>query len=249
GPLLPTDEGFQDHPDDSPKENNSTDSADDLCYDNNPHFQFGGIGSPNDEGFHEQKENQENEDMFLDCSPVKAPFKPIILYEDEVEGAMLPRRPLTANNKEALKRWLELRGITAQGSKDDLVERVAMVMATGKSNIIDPRADNGKWYNAKAAAVREAESHLTVMTQANLEIPDNQRWQPFPSVDLPAMFNFGHIYFYLVESCPNLSFEDNLSDSDSSDCDLLPDPFDDEHKTINEVKMLRKGLNSSKVNL
>ena len=38
-------------------------------------------------------------------------------------------------------------------------------------------------------------------------IPQNG-WQVFPSQNIPSMFNYGHVYYYLVESIENNSEND-----------------------------------------
>lgn len=89
------------------------------------------------------------------------------------------------------------------------------------------------------------DSECTQLTQQELQFP-SRGWQTFPSVSIPSMFNYGHIYFYLVESMPTL-----IEELDS-DCEeprgLCADPFDEENQSINEVQVLRKGLRYFKSN-
>ena len=42
-------------------------------------------------------------------------------------------------------------------------------------------------------------------------------WKVFPSSDIPAMFNFGHIYFYLVESVDETSQKQSEERDDEVD--------------------------------
>lgn len=147
-----------------------------------------------------------------------------------------------------LKRWLECRGKPTGGRREELLERVALLKALPNSHILDVKVDKGYWYERKCETLRAQQVHQIVNSQA---LPSTQvhqypteGWKPFPSVDMPVMFNYGHIYFYLVESIPSLP----QSDESDEDCEDIPessriqDPFDDEHKSLQDVKTLRKGL-------
>ncbi|XP_052128343.1 uncharacterized protein LOC113214356 [Frankliniella occidentalis] len=181
--------------------------------------------------------------------PVRTAFFPVVLTEDDgVPGARLPRQPLAANTNKMLKRWLECRGKPTGGRREELLERVALLKALPNSHILDVKVDKGYWYERKCETLRAQQVHQIVNSQA---LPSTQvhqypteGWKPFPSVDMPVMFNYGHIYFYLVESIPSLP----QSDESDEDCEDIPessriqDPFDDEHKSLQDVKTLRKGL-------
>ena len=57
-------------------------------------------------------------------------------------------------------------------------------------------------------------------------------WKKFPSRNLPANLNYGHVYFYLIESIQNNhTLSNNESDSDGEDNDNVT------------AKPLRKGRN------
>ena len=60
-------------------------------------------------------------------------------------------------------------------------------------------------------------------------------WRVFPSQNIPSNFNYGHVYFYLVESVSSAS---NIEDSESDDGDNLYDTCD----TVT-AKPLKKGRN------
>ena len=54
-----------------------------------------------------------------------------------------------------------------------------------------------------------------------LSVLPNHGWKSFPSRNLPASFNYGHVYHYLVESISNVLLHDehNLSDDDGEGID------------------------------
>ncbi|KAE8737185.1 hypothetical protein FOCC_FOCC017355 [Frankliniella occidentalis] len=175
-------------------------------------------------------------------SPTMQGFQAVQLLDTEVNGGVLPYKTVAQNNAQSLKRWLQCRGYPCYGKKDELVERVGLVMAKGNYHILDPKVDKGIWYNQKVADLQKNNVSSQPFTQEDLEPPSDQ-WHTFPSLPIPPLFNFGHIIYYLIETCPTLPYEDDSEeDCVHDEPEVLPDPFDDEHKTINEVKMLRKGL-------
>ncbi|KAK3928981.1 Ubiquitin carboxyl-terminal hydrolase 36 [Frankliniella fusca] len=202
-------------------------------------------------------ETQDNSDDGIGISspevevPLNKKFQPIVLYSSEVPGALLPKNPISSNSMQALKRWLMCRGLPQNGKKEDLVERIALVIGKGKSHILDPKIDKGKWYQAKAdaqATDRRLElisSQSFIATQQGIKFP-SKGWKPFPSADIPSMFNYGHIYFYTVESRPTLQTEESDTDSgceeDQEDQPEAADPLEQENFSLNEVQVLRKGL-------
>ena len=58
---------------------------------------------------------------------------------------------------------------------------------------VDPNVDGGKWYELKRSG--------SCISQPDIiqDIP-NSGWRLFPSKNIPTMFNYGHVYYYLVES-------------------------------------------------
>ena len=58
---------------------------------------------------------------------------------------------------------------------------------------VDPKVDGGKWYELKRSG--------SCISQPDIiqDIP-NSGWSLFPSKNIPTMFNYGHVYYYLVES-------------------------------------------------
>ncbi|XP_001631319.2 uncharacterized protein LOC5510867 [Nematostella vectensis] len=133
----------------------------------------------------------------------------IILTEEDVPGAKLLKPAVDCSVIE-LKRWLECHGEKRTGKKRDLIQRVEGCLSIQKK--VDLKVDGGKWYAMKA-------SKLNLNTQGALQDESSQAlctdWKMFPSQDIPAMYNYGHLYHYLVESLQN-EFLD-LADEDKSD--------------------------------
>ena len=65
--------------------------------------------------------------------------------------------------------------------KSELITRVEGCLAIKKT--VDPKVDGGKWYNIKSTGNSEG----------------NLAWSNFPSINVPEVFNEGHIYRYLIE--------------------------------------------------
>ena len=134
---------------------------------------------------------------------------------------------------EELKRWLECHGVKKSGKKAELINRVRDGL---KLNLpVDPKIDGGKWYNLKtedSALIENTNSKTSIASLGDL--PTNG-WRLFPSKNLPAKFNYGHAYFYLVEPAAKASNISNSSDSDEdnlyANCDTVT------------AKPLKKGRN------
>ena len=118
---------------------------------------------------------------------------------------------------EELKRWLECHGLKKSGKKEILVERVRHSIGKIKA---DPKIDGGKWYNLKN---NRDSNIIRDQTCFHVSVPQNG-WQVFPSRNMPSMFNYGHVYFYLVESVVNMNLpSDARTDGeDFVDCTAKP---------------------------
>ncbi|XP_065070738.1 uncharacterized protein LOC135695544 [Rhopilema esculentum] len=126
-----------------------------------------------------------------------------------------------------LKRWLECHGVKRTGKKQDLIDRVRGAIETRQG--IDPKVDGGKWYDIKRSSLQVEDA------PAVWKIP-GEDWKSFPSCDIPSMFNYGHVYHYLVESISQFATGNNDEDSN------------DESNTgyTATAKPLRKGMNLMK---
>ena len=156
-----------------------------------------------------------------------------ILKEDEVRGAkLLKEREKCA--VEELNTWLECHGLKKSGKKIELIKRVKDGL---KLNLpVDPNIDGGKWYNLKtedSASVKKTSSRTSVASLGDLP---TDGWRLFSSKNVPANFNYGHVYFYLVESAAKAS---NIPDSSDTDEDNIYDNCN----TVT-AKPLKKGRNS-----
>ena len=119
------------------------------------------------------------------------------------------------------------------GKKAELIIRVRDGL---KLNFpVDPKIDGGKWYNLKTEDSASIENTNSKTSIASLGDLPTDGWRLFPTKNLPANFNYGHVYFYLVESAAKAS---NIPDSNDSDEDSLYANCD----TVIE-KPLKKGRN------
>ena len=73
-------------------------------------------------------------------------------------------------------------------------------------------SDGGLWYEKKAA---ESKGSCPISSVPVSMIPTTG-WKQFPAYDIPAMFNDGHVYHWLVESLSN-AFSTNDSESEEND--------------------------------
>ena len=94
----------------------------------------------------------------------------------------------------------------------------------------------GKWYNLKTEDSASIKNTSSKTSTASLGDLPTDGWRLFPSKNLPANFNYGHVYFYLVESAAKAS---NIPGSSDSDEDNLYDNCN----TVT-AKPLKKGRNS-----
>lgn len=157
-----------------------------------------------------------------------------ILKEEDVPGAKLTKKPENCIVEE-LKRWLECHGLKKSGRKQELVKRVEDAL---KMNLpVTPKVDGGRWYKIKLDKSKEGQQATSSSSADNTttERPTDG-WRDFPSRNLPANFNYGHVYFYLVESISTAAGVPD--DSDDPDDDNLYDNCD----TVT-AKPLRKGRN------
>ena len=143
-----------------------------------------------------------------------------ILKEDDVHGAELLKEPENCVTEE-LKRWLECHGLKKSGKMAELIKKVKDGL---KLNLpVDPKIDGGKWYNSKtedSASIKNTSSKTSIVSLDDLP---TDGWRLFPLKNLPANFNYGHVYFYLVESAAKAS---NIAESSDSDEDNLYDNCD-----------------------
>lgn len=153
----------------------------------------------------------------------------ILLKETDVPGARLTQDPKQCN-VDVLKRWLECHGLKKSGKKDELVRRVEDALKLDLQ--VDPKVDGGKWYNLKASSSSSTTQDSNYQ-QPNIPVDG---WKQFPSKNLPVNFNYGHVYFYLVESLDKniLQEDDESNDDEAIDTDTVTS------KSLRKGRMLLK---------
>ncbi|XP_066922319.1 uncharacterized protein [Clytia hemisphaerica] len=158
-----------------------------------------------------------------------AASKYTILDETDVPGAKLTKDPGKCTVLE-LKRWLECHSLKKSGKKEDSIQRVREGLKTNLP--VNPNIDGGKWYNMKTSGIKADCSSFsatpTVKNSAGNALFSNELpttgWKVFPSRNIPNNFNYGHVYFSLVESVASAAGIQDSSDSDGdlySTCDTV----------------------------
>ena len=138
----------------------------------------------------------------------------IFLKPTDVPGAVLTKEPSSCGVTE-LKRWLECHGQKKSGKKQELIDRVNDCISL--KLCVDPKVDGGKWYDLKSNQKPNAPQSVNITTN----YPE-AGWKPFPTTDIPLVFNYGHVYHYLVESITNVMLLDDDSEHGESmgvDCE------------------------------
>ena len=76
---------------------------------------------------------------------------------------------------------------------------------------LDSKVDNGVWYQQKLDTINKSES-----LQSNVTVLKDG-WRKFPSRNLPRNFNYGHVYYHLIESVSGVYVD--VSDSVTKESD------------------------------
>ena len=97
------------------------------------------------------------------------------------------------------------------------------------------QVDAGKWYQLKLS---NTPSSSSTRPQSQYVFP-GEGWKSFPSLDIPNMFNYGHIYHYLIESISNFGSSKDMDSSNDEDGDCA---------YTSTAKPLRKGTQLMKSN-
>ena len=129
-------------------------------------------------------------------------MKPLtILTEDDgVPGSKFDREA-EHYTVEQLKRWLKCRGMKLNGKRDELVTRVSDSIKKGSHRVLDVSFDQGKWFakvmkeNQEVIVGKSIKSKLSFVPTVPVS-----GWRTFQSQDIPVLFNYGHIYYYALES-------------------------------------------------
>lgn len=98
---------------------------------------------------------------------------------------------------EQLQQWLKCRGIKQSRKRCDLVTRIHDSLKSGNHVVLDPSIDNGKRLQWKILKEYN-DSVLSNFKNDELNIPvvPESEWKPFPSQNVPLLFNYGRVYHY-----------------------------------------------------
>ena len=96
---------------------------------------------------------------------------------------------------------------------------------------MDPKVDGGSHYNKKATKPLSVDNILAApsLPLVTDEIPNamsrhpENGWKPFPSQNIPKMFNYGNVYSFLIEDLARVSIgakngESSEEEVDTGDC-------------------------------
>lgn len=135
----------------------------------------------------------------------------ILTENDDVPGSKFDREPENYT-VEQLKRWLKCRGLKQGGKRAELITRVTDCIKAGSHHILDVSIDDGKWFAVKV----HRENSNVQFTSEFVSVPllPKTGWHAFPSKDIPCLFNYGHIYFYALESIRTISNEQTNDEND-----------------------------------
>ena len=123
----------------------------------------------------------------------------ILTQNDGAPGLKFEQDPWNYTNAQ-LKRWLKCRGLKLSGKQGDLISRVRDCLKSGNHYVLDSSIDEQKWLQAKILK----ENKLNRIHLKDLTVPEIPKsgWKVFPSQDIPSLFNYGHVYHYVLESLP-----------------------------------------------
>ena len=126
----------------------------------------------------------------------------VLTDDDDVPGSKFEREP-EEYTVDQLKRWLKCRDLKLSGKRDDLVKRVSDCIKSGDHRTLDPSIDNGKWFAAKV--LKESCESKANCSSISLPFIPSTGWRSFPFQNIPSLFNYGHVYYYALESIPNVT--------------------------------------------
>ena len=103
----------------------------------------------------------------------------------------------------------------------------------GKADQIDVTTDQGKWYESKLndQCPTPNDPHSTQDASSAVK----SKWVKFPGTSIPSMFNYGHIFHYIIETMPSLPAATWAGGDDDDD----QDDIDGQSSTT--AKPLRRG--------
>ena len=142
----------------------------------------------------------------------------ILTENDGVPGSKFDREP-EHYTVEQLKRWLKCRGMKLSGKRDELVTRVSDCIKKGSHRVLDVSIDQGKWFaatvfkeNQEVIVDKSIKSKLSFVPTVPVS-----GWRTFQSQDIPVLFNYGHIYYYALESIKTVVTESGHQDDEDEE--------------------------------
>ena len=127
----------------------------------------------------------------------------VLTEDDGVPGSKIEQDPENYT-VEQLKRWLKCRGLKQSGKRGEIVQRVSDCLKGPNHRILDVSIDGGKWFAIKVLKENEELSKKeNVKEEYVVPAVPASGWRSFPSYDIPVLFNYGHIYYYALESITN----------------------------------------------
>ena len=106
--------------------------------------------------------------------------------DDGIPGSKFEKEP-KEYTVEQLKQWLKCGGLKECGKRGELLKRVRECIASIKS---------GKSYAARALQEQKAQDKRRQSNLVSFLAIPFAGWRKFPSQDIPALFNYGHVHFY-----------------------------------------------------
>ena len=142
----------------------------------------------------------------------------ILTENDGVPGSKFDRKP-EHYTVEQLKRWLKCRGMKLSGKRDELVTGVSDCIKKGSHRVLDVSIDQGKWFAAKVIKENQ-EVIVDKSIKSKLSFVPTvpvSGWRTFQSQDIPVLFNYGHIYYYALESIKTVVTESGHQDDEDEE--------------------------------
>ena len=142
----------------------------------------------------------------------------ILTENDRVPGSKFDREP-EHYTVEQLKRWLKCRGMKLSGKRDELVTQVSDCIKKGSHRVLDVSIDQGKWFAAKVIKDNQ-EVIVDKSIKSKLSFVPTvpvSGWRTFQSQDIPVLFNYGHIYYYALESIKTVVTESGHQDDEDEE--------------------------------
>ena len=126
----------------------------------------------------------------------------VLTEEDGVPGSKFEIEP-EEYTVDQLKQWLKCRGLKLSGKREDLVQRVRDCVRSGNYHNLDLAIDHGKWFAAKV--LQENSDVKTNSGSISIPCIPSTGWRVFPSQNIPSLFNYGHVHYYVLESIQNVA--------------------------------------------